>query len=284
MLGRIKKIIKKIQKKFKKTTPVYIQVPMEKCLCGRTALITGGSSGIGFAMAEEFLKAGASVVIVGRNRKKLEQAYSRLQNQFGGKVYQYVMDCSNVTTFHQDIRNIDELIRGEDNKLSILVNNAGIIGKTHFPNLTEEDFDQVINTNLKGYVFLAQEFAKYMIDNGIRGNILNVGSSSCLRPAISPYTVSKWGVRGLTLGQAKSLAKYGIVVNGIAPGPTATPIINADEDDISDYDIPAERFATASEIASMAVKLVSDSGRMILGDMVYMTGGAGNLTFDDMKY
>lgn len=283
MLGKIKKIVKKKLKKLKKKTPIYVQVPFEDCLSGRVAIITGGSSGIGFAMAEEFLRSGAIVVIVGRNPKKLEQAFFQLHEQFGEMVYQYVMDCSNTSTFHQDLLNIDKLIRAKG-QLSILVNNAGIIGKTHFPYLTEEDFDQVINTNLKGYVFLAQEFAKYMIDNDIKGNILNVGSSSCLRPAISPYTISKWGVKGLTLGLAKSLAKYGIVVNGIAPGPTATPILNVDEDDITNYAIPAERFATSSEIATMAVKLVSDSGRMILGDMIYMTGGAGNLTFDDMNY
>ena len=77
----------------------------------------------------------------------------------------------------------------------------------------------------KGVFFLSQMLGKYFVTNNIKGNILNIASASCIRPADSAYTVSKWGIRGLTLGLAKTLAKYGITVNGIAPGPTATPMM-----------------------------------------------------------
>ena len=150
--------------------------------------------------------------------------------------------------------------------------------------LTEEEFEQVIKTNLNGTFFLSKTVAKYMIQNGIKGNILNIASSSSLRPAASAYTFSKWGIRGFTLGLAKTLAPYGITVNGLAPGPTATPMLHRDGHDITFEKNPMGRFAMPEEIANMAAVLVSDIGRMIVGDIVYMTGGAGVITYDDIEY
>lgn len=119
----------------------------------------------------------------------------------------------------------------------------------------------------------------------IKGNILNIASSSSLRPAVSAYTLSKWGIRGLTLGLAKTLAPYGITVNGVAPGPTATPMLmKGDRHNITHDGLPAGRYALPEEIANMALFLVSDMGRMVVGDIVYMTGGAALLTFEDMTY
>ena len=124
-----------------------------------------------------------------------------------------------------------------------------------------------------------------MKENSISGNILNIASSSSLRPAASAYTLTKWGTRGLTLGLAKTFAPYGITVNGIAPGPTATPMLNKKEgDDLAFPGNPLGRFALPEEIANMAVFLVSDMGRSIVGDIVYMTGGSGLVTFDDVTY
>jgi 3-oxoacyl-[acyl-carrier protein] reductase len=152
------------------------------------------------------------------------------------------------------------------------------------PNADSSTYDNVLNTNLKGSFFLSQMVGKYMKENQIKGNILNIASSSSLRPAISAYTLSKWGMRGLTLGLAKSLAPYGITVNGIAPGPTATPMLKSDNNDITNNRIPLGRFVMPEEIANMAVFLVSGFGRSIIGDIVYMTGGAGVVTYEDMSY
>ena len=96
--------------------------------------------------------------------------------------------------------------------------------------------------------------------------------------------VSKWGEVGLTLGLAKKLIPYGIVVNGIAPGPTATKMLNQNTENIIHSSSPAGRYSMPEEIANMAVFLVSDMGRMVVGDTVYMTGGSANLTIDDMNY
>ena len=121
-----------------------------------------------------------------------------------------------------------------------------------------------------------------MKENKIQGNILNVSSSSAIRPASNSYGLAKWGIRGMTLGFAKHLSADGIVVNAIAPGPTATSmLLDAGNKDINRPSSPSERYATPEEIANLAVILVSDLGRMVNGDTVYVTGGCGLLTFDD---
>lgn len=152
-------------------------------------------------------------------------------------------------------------------------------------NTTEEEFDRILSTNLKSVFFLSKMIAAEMVRNGVRGHILNIASSSSLRPAISAYTLSKWGIRGLTQGLAKMLAPHGIVVNGLAPGPTATPMLG--KEDYSDIALPTNpigRYALPEEIASMALFLCSSQGDTIVGDIVYMTGGAGVIENNDLDY
>ena len=173
----------------------------------------------------------------------------------------------------------------EGKRIDIFVNNAGINEGKLFPNTSEEDFDRVVETNLKGMYFISQEIVKYMVNNKIEGNILNITSSSSLRPGVSPYIISKWGERSLTLGMAKKYLQYGIVVNGLAPGSTLTPMLKKDkENDLNlDYS-PCKRYVAPEEIGNIATVLVSGMGRMIVGDTVYATGGAGVITYDDTTY
>lgn len=264
------------------TTQIATLAPNE-LLKDRFALITGGTSGIGYAIAEAFLKAGASVCITGRSEQKLSRSCQQLialNANYKGRVYSIVLDNQNIPSFSSKINLVSQM-RG---KIDILVNNAGVLGG-HISNSTEEEYDTVLNTNLKGVFFLSQEVGKHMKEKQIRGNIINIASSSSLRPAASAYTISKWGIRGLTLGLAKSMAPLGITVNGIAPGPTATPMLmKGDRSNIAHCNIPAGRYAMPEEIANMTVFLVSNMGRMVVGDIVYMTGGAGILTYDDMEY
>ena len=251
-------------------------------LKGRCALITGGTSGIGFSIAEAFLNAGAAVIITGRSQDRIDVAITKLPK---GKLAGVVLDNTKVDTFDNKFSEILEMIKLLGLfQIDILVNNAGVNGQG-MPNAIEEEYDKILDTNLKGVFFLSQMFGKYFIQNGIKGNILNIASASSLRPATSVYSVTKWGVRGLTLGLAKALGKGGITVNGIAPGPTATPMmVKSGESNMNLERIPLGRYITPEEIANMAVILVSDMSRSIMGELIFMTGGAGNLTFDDVYY
>lgn len=286
IISKIKSRIKLFILRFKKAVPVYVPIYHNSLLNNRTALITGGTSGIGFEIAKAFLLSGATVVITGRDKARITTAVDELKSineSFVDRVLGVELDNSDVSKFEEKLENIKSLLGNR--KLDILVNNAGVLTGGSFSQVTPDDFDLVYKTNLKGVYFLSQVVSKYMIQNNIHGNILNIASSSSLRPAISPYTLSKWGVKGLTIGLAKTLAPHQITVNGLAPGPTATPMLmSKDNNDLTHHKIPSNRFTTPEEIANFAVILVSNLSRMIIGDTIYMTGGAGNLTVDDIDY
>lgn len=251
-------------------------------LKSRTALITGGTSGIGFSIAKSFLESGAKVVITGRTEERIQEACKQLSHGslYKNKIFGIVLDNTKIETFKPSLDKIISLTGGD---IDILVNNAGILGG-HIATTTVEEYDSVMDTNLRGVFFLSQLFGRYMKENKIQGNILNIASSSSLRPAVSAYTLSKWGIRGLTLGLARSFAPYGITVNGIAPGQTATPMLLKDKSKGLTARTILGRYALPEEIANMAVILVSGLGRTILGDIVYMTGGSALLSFEDMDY
>ncbi|MDD4157778.1 MAG: SDR family NAD(P)-dependent oxidoreductase [Candidatus Cloacimonetes bacterium] len=285
MFHIIKNLLKIIFRKFKKYVPVYIPTLQSDLLNERVALITGGTRGIGYAIAERFLESGSSVIITGIDKNDIQDACERLKNKgmYQEKVFGIEMDNSDIKNLEKKFNNIIFQIKGQ--KIDILVNNAGITRGGSFKDILEEDFEEVLNVNLKGTYFLSQLVAKYMQKNKIKGNILNIASSSSLRPAISPYVLSKWGIRGFTLGLAKTLFPYDIVVNGLAPGSTATAMLIKDKySGIENFSVPAGRYITADEVANMAVILVSSLGRMIVGDIIYMTGGAGIITIDDISY
>lgn len=267
----------------KQVTANIIQLAPSELLDGRRALITGGTSGIGYATAKAMLKAGAMVCITSRSQERLQKACKNLlaEGNYRGRIFHEVMDNTQTATFASHLNCITDAMGGE---IDILVNNAGTLGGV-FGNATEEEFDNVIDTNLKSVFFLSQLIAKRMQKNNIKGNILNIASSSSLRPANSTYTLSKQAIKALTAGMAKSLISHGIVVNGLAPGPTATPmLVNDNGDNLYHPTNPLGRYATADEIANMAVILTSSMGGTIVGSIVYMTGGSGNLTYDDMQY
>lgn len=190
----------------------------------KTVLVTGGTSGIGFAIAKEVLLNKGNVIITGRSEKRIAKACIELKfiEEICGDVYGFVMDNADIEKQKNVFQCIISNIEGK--QIDVLVNNARLVGGD-FGALDEKLYDSIMNTNLKGTFFLCQIVANYMKKNGIKGNILNVASSSSLRPAYSAYTLTKWGIRGLTLGLAKALIPYGIVVNGIAPGATATPML-----------------------------------------------------------
>lgn len=284
MLSAIKRTLKAVLNKMQPKTIIQANISslaQNELLKGRSALITGGTSGIGFAIAEAFINAGASVCITGRDSKRCENAVKQLTLQAGKQdnvVITYaVMNMQDVSSFEPVYFNIVDQM----GKIDILVNNAGTGGVGDTP---EELFDSVLSVNLKGTYFLSKLVARYMRDNKIHGNILNIASASSLRPGDSPYILSKHGIKALTVGMAKCLVKDGIIVNAIAPGPTATPMLHASNDNLYLPNNPLGRFTTREEVASMAVILTSSLGSTIVGDIVYMTGGAGVTTVDDVTY
>lgn len=248
-------------------------IDREKLLEGRVAFITGGNSGIGLEIAREFLKNGCKVIIAGTNEEKLKLCCKSLDNI---NIKCITLNLTEINTFKEKFEQILSLFPND--KIDILVNSAGVTGFTNYFEVTEKEYDNIMDINLKGNFFLSQIFSKYMIENNIKGNILNISSSSAVRPAWKPYQISKWGIKGFTLGLADTLAPYGIVVNALAPGPVATPMLGKNEgDNIYNSRIYNKRYALPSEIAYLATYMVSDLGRLIIGDTIYSTGGSGIL-------
>lgn len=284
MSGIFDKLKRKIKTITFKKIPVEIPTLYGEVLKGKVAVVTGGTTGIGFEIAKAFIHNGASVIITGRDNDRIANAVVKLKNEISDNenifVCGEVLDNTMTTQIEERWKQI--LSHIENKHIDILVNNAGVISKTHFGKTDEKDYNLVMETNLKGTYFLSEIVSNYMIENGIKGNILNISSSSALRPAVSAYSMAKWAIHGLTLGMAKKLSLYGIVVNSIAPGPTATRMLQSDNIiNINRMSSPSERYATASEIANLAVIMVSDMSKMVNGDTMYATGGCGLLTFDD---
>ena len=166
-----------------------------------------------------------------------------------------------------------------ENRIDILVNCAGVISKGSFEEITEEEYDRVMDINMKGTYFMSKAVCKHMMRNKVKGHILNVSSSSALRNAWSPYQISKWAIKGFTKGLADEMISHGIVVNAIAPGPVATTMLGREDGDtLYNETNPAGRYSTPEEIANLAAFMVSNMGDMIVGDTFYITGGSGVIT------
>lgn len=260
--------------KSKEMLPIYQPIDGQHLLEGKTALITGGSGGIGFAIAKTFLQQGCEVIIAGTSEEKLSKCCDKLSD---GKAHYIVIDVTDVDSMPEKVRFAADM--SSTGRIDILVNSAGLVSHSDFYHMTEEEYDSIMDVNAKGTYFMSQAVGKMMIEKKIKGHILNVTSSSALRPAWTPYQMSKWAVRGLTLGLADALLPYGIVVNAIAPGPVATPMLGKFEgDSIYNETSPSGRYAMPEEIAQLAVFMVSDMGNLIVGDTFYMTGGSGTIT------
>ena len=252
-------------------------------LTNKIALVTGAGTGLGKAIVIELSRWGADIVVAYRSsRAEAEQVVNAIE-EHGNRAIAVQGD---VTDEEQVIHLVEQARMFGNGHIDILVNNAGI-GGGDFSTTEEDEYDKVMDTNLKANFFLSRIIANRMIANNISGNILNIASSSSLRPANSAYVLSKWGVRSLTEGLALSLIPHNIVVNGIAPGPTATPMLHkkfSPDKSLTRLDNPIGRYVLPQEIAQMAVVLVSNMSRSIVGDIVYMTGGAGNLFNSDFEY
>ncbi|MGG7136784.1 SDR family NAD(P)-dependent oxidoreductase [Bifidobacterium catenulatum] len=260
------------KKNEKNIVSVNILKSSEELLKGKIALIIGGTGGIGKAIAEAFISSGAKVVISGTNERKVQKTVEQLGINAKGMQ----IDLSHVSLFNEKITHVIEQF--PEKRIDILVNCAGVHGDQKFGNVSEETYDMVMNTNLKGLFFMTQEVGNYMKRKGIKGHILNVSSAAALKPGYTPYEISKNAVKAFTLGAAAELIDYGIVVNAIAPGPVATSMLGYEEGNTLYTDcVPAKRFATPLEIAQLAVIMVSDMCNLVVGDTFYISGGSGTV-------
>ena len=270
LIIKIAKLLRSsILKVEKHTIPTIIY--QNKMLEGQLAFITGGTSGIGLEIAKEFLRNGAKVIISGSTNSKLEKALNSIKDE---NLRGIVINVSDPHVMEKKLDIICNIF--PNTPLSTLVNCAGVTQKCGFYELTEEEYETIMNVNVKGTYFVSRTISKYMIDNNIKGHILNISSSSALKPAFNAYQISKWAIKGLTIGLAEQLTPYGITVNAIAPGKTATPMmISEGESNRYCEGQPCGRYIEPKEIANLAVFMCSKCGNMIMGDTVYMTGGNG---------
>ncbi len=234
-------------------------------------LVTGGSSGIGFEIAKEFLEEGAEVMITGRNKIRLEEAKQKLNNT---RLSTIVWDVSNVAEL--DTKFISAVAKM--GWFDIFINNAGIWEEPSWSTITEEVYDKICDINAKGLFFMCQSEGSYFKSNNIQGRIVNICSVEGMMSKFQPYTVSKWSSIAITQGAAMEFVKFGVVVNGIAPGVVATNISQwAREKDISKDAFvwlhKTHRFTTVEEIASMALYLSSDMASNIIGQIIAIDGG-----------
>lgn len=257
--------------KTKNIVPIEHIVDSTKLLENKVALITGGSGGIGFSIAKSFAESGAKVIITATDVEKLKLCTEKL----GDSARWVQLDLRNLSNLDEKVRTAIECF----GKIDILVNSAGVHSvksMTDYFNTTQEEFDNIMQVNLKGTYFISQKIAEYFVKNKVKGHILNISSSTGGEPGWSAYRLSKHAIENLTLGLAQKLSVYGIVVNCIAPGSTATNLLSyKDGDSIATTDNVIGRMVMPDEIASYAKILVSDLGNMVLGETIYISGGRG---------
>ena len=191
----------------------------------------------------------------GANIIKLEACVKELQSD---RVKPLILNLNEVDSFDKKIEQAEEMFGGID----IFVNAAGVhTENVDFWSVTSDEYDRVMNINLKGAYFFCRELAKYWVKKQKRGHILLISSVRGSEPAWSPYGISKWGLNGMTIGLAKMLTSQGIIVNAIAPGSTATPLIGINQgDSIYTEDNSSKRMLMPEEIGEYARLLVSDAG------------------------
>lgn len=239
----------------------------------KTAVVTGGSRGIGFAIASKLAKEGANIAIlyVGDESEGLKAKEELLQ--YGTKVEQYFCDVSNFEASQQIVEKVIEDFCGID----ILVNNAGITRDKLVLNMDEKDFDAVIGVNLKGTFnmikhtykhFMKKRYGRIVSTSSIIGIIGNAGQAN--------YAASKAGIIALTKSVAKELAGRGVTANAVAPGYIGTDMTNVLSDKVKDAmkaQIPAKRIGTPEDVADVVAFLCSDDAAYVTGEVIRVDGG-----------
>lgn len=244
-------------------------------LDGRRALVTGSSQGIGYALARGLAKAGAAVVLNGRNAERLTEARDALQSELpDANISMLPFDV----TDHAAVRAAVDAFEAETGAIDILVNNAGMQHRTPLEDFPADKFDLLLQTNVASVFHVGQAVARHMIERK-SGKIINICSvqTALARPGIAPYTATKGAVGNLTKGMATDWAKHGLQCNAIAPGYFDTPLnaaLVADPEFSAwlEKRTPAARWGKVEELVGACVFLSSASSSFVNGHTVFVDG------------
>lgn len=239
----------------------------------KNAIITGGGSGIGLAITEKFISAGIRTIIVGRDQQKLNTAKEKL----GSLCIPYTCDLNDLNSISQLIQQIIYTY-GE---VHILVNNAGINMKKEFTEVTNEDFQKIILTNVTAVFALSREVVKHMLEKNIKGSIINISSMASQYgiPKVIAYTASKSAIEGMTRAMATELSPKGIRINCIAPGFIATDMsakaLNSEPERKAKAlgRTPMGFMGEPADVAEAALFFSSDNAKYITGTVLPVDGG-----------
>ena len=242
-------------------------------LTGKTALVTGAGRGIGRAIALKLAKLGAKVIVnYSGSKEKAEETVEMIRSE-GGNAEALQCDVSDYKACGELAKNVIE----KYGRLDILVNNAGITKDGLLMSMSEEDYDKVLDTNLKGAFNMMRHFSRAFIKQR-SGRIINISSVSGVigNAGQANYSASKAGIIGLTKSAAREMASRGICVNAVAPGFIETDMVSAMDEDIRQKlveKIPLGRIGQATEIAEAVAFLAGDAAAYITGQVLCVDGG-----------
>jgi len=244
-------------------------------LSGRTALITGSSRGIGFALARGLGDAGARVIVNSRQQAVVDEAVAKLKEQ-GVDALGAAFDVADPTSVSAAFAAFD----AQGLAIDILINNAGIQHRAPMLELSLADWQRVIDTNLTAAFLVGKEAAQRMVARGRGGKIVNIGSltSEAARATVAPYTVAKGGIKMLSKAMAAEWAKHDIQANSIGPGYILTDmnealVNNPQFDAWVKASNPAGRWGKPEELVGTAVFLASAASNYVNGQIIYVDGG-----------
>jgi gluconate 5-dehydrogenase len=244
-------------------------------LAGKTALITGSSRGLGYAIAQGYAAAGARVILNGVDTTRLAESAKALRAQ-GFQVIESAFDVANEDAIVAAFKALDE----QGVNVDIVVNNAGIQFRKPIVELARADWQRVLDTNLTGAFLVAREAASRMIARNSGGKFINIGSlmSAAARATVAPYTAAKGGIRMLTHTMVAEWAVHNIQANAIGPGYMATEMNQALIDNPT-FDAwvkqrtPAKRWGQPEELVGAAIFLASSASNFVQGQTIYVDGG-----------
>jgi len=248
-------------------------------LDGKVAVVIGGTGELCGAMAEGLAAAGAETVLVGRSEEKAAARLAKIEAA-GGKAYFEQVDVNSKAS----IQALLDAVIAKSGKVDILINGAGVNSPTPIFDIAEDEFDSILNTNLKAVLFACQVFGKYLVERGEGGSIINIGSMSGIIPLsrVFTYSATKAAVHNLSKNLAREWAEKQVRVNTIVPGffpaEQNKKVLNAERVASIMGHTPAKRFGEAQELIGSTILLASEAGSFMNGAEVVVDGGYASMT------